>query len=73
MQQEVEKQRATVEQLQDVMTKIRQSTGISDLNPDTTDGGNQPENAVLLQEEQQVSQEGLRVAACGQNTTRSPR
>lgn len=63
LQQEVDKQRATVEQLQDVMTKIRQSTGIPDLNPDTADGGNQPENAVLLQEEQQVSQEGLRVAA----------
>ncbi len=63
LQQEVEKQQAIVTKLQDTMTKIRQETGIQDLNPDTADGGTQAENSILLQVEQQVSQESLRVAA----------
>lgn len=63
LQQEVDKQRASVDRLQAAMTKIRQETGIQDLNPDTSDGGTQAENAVLLQVEQQVNQEALRVAA----------
>lgn len=63
LEQEVDKQRATVAQLQEKMTRIRQETGIQDLNPDTADGGIQAENTILLQVEQQVSQEGLRVAA----------
>ncbi|GAT31773.1 capsular exopolysaccharide family [Terrimicrobium sacchariphilum] len=63
LQQEVEKQQAIVTKLQETMTRIRQETGIQDLNPDTADGGTQAENSILLQVEQQVSQESLRVAA----------
>ena len=57
---EVAKQRATVEGLQKEMVKLRIENGIQDLNPDSAENPMHAESAVLMTVEEMVSNERLK-------------
>ncbi len=63
LKDEVAKQRAIADDLRTKKDRIRIEQGIPDLSPEDMIDGSQPENQNLLNVEQQVSQERLRVAA----------
>ena len=61
LRDEVDKQRDKVDELRTEMARIRKEAGIQDLNPDSMEDAMQAESAVLLNAEQQVAQERMRV------------
>ena len=63
LEDEVEKQRRKVDELQAEMVKIGREANVIDLNPNSVEDGMQAETSVLMNVEQQVSTERLRVAA----------
>lgn len=63
LEEEVEKQRKKVEELQADMIRIGKESNIVDLNPNSVEDSMQADTQVLLAIEQQVSSERLRVAS----------
>jgi len=63
LQQEVDKQRAKVEDLRTEMTRIRTELNIQDLGSDNTEEAQQADTQILMQVEAQVSSERSRLAS----------
>lgn len=63
LEAEVEKQRLKTEGLRAEAARIRVENQITDLSPESTEDGQQPETQVLMQVETQVSGERLRAAS----------
>jgi succinoglycan biosynthesis transport protein ExoP len=63
LQSEVDRQKAKVAELKELVTKIRTEKGIVDLNPDSMEDGISLQGAAVQSIDQQVNSEELRVAA----------
>jgi polysaccharide biosynthesis transport protein len=63
LEDEVQKQRKRVDDLQAEMVRIARESNVIDLNPNSVEEGMQAESTVLMTVEQQVATERLRVAS----------